>query len=277
MTNFRYEELKWPEVGEAALRDPVVVLPVGTMEQHGPHLPLLVDYIIPHRIANDVAELLTPDVIVMPPVVYSFNEHHMDFPGTIAINMYTIIDYVAQIGFSLAHHGFRHIVLLNGHGSNVPVLDLAMRRINNESPAISVLANYWALVRDEDLPWARESHGVAHHAEEDETSLMLYLCPHLVDMSKAVRTVEEVQRSEHIWGACRPTPRSSSRSSIAAIRQPAFRATPLSPPPKGAKFSTRLPSSVRQNSSRSSARAKFARSAISIPSRGRDKQALQCL
>lgn len=201
MANFRYEELKWPEVGEAALRDPVVVLPVGTMEQHGPHLPLLVDFIIPHRIANDVAELLTPDVIVMPPVVYSFNEHHMDFPGTIAINMYTIIDYVAQIGFSLAHHGFRHIVLLNGHGSNVPVLDLAMRRINNESPAISVLANYWALVRDEDLPWARESHGVAHHAEEDETSLMLYLCPHLVDMSKAVRTVEEVQRSEHIWGA----------------------------------------------------------------------------
>lgn len=201
MENFRYEELSWPEVGEAALRDPVVVLPVGTMEQHGPHMPLLVDYIIPHRIANDVAELLTPDVIVMPPVVYSFNEHHMDFPGTIAINMYTIIDYVAQIGFSLAHHGFRHIVLLNGHGSNVPVLDLAMRRINNESAAISVLANYWALVRDEDLPWTRDSLGVAHHGEEDETSLMLYLCPHLVDMSKAVRTVEEVQRSEHIWGA----------------------------------------------------------------------------
>ena len=152
MKSFRYEELQWPAVGQAALRDPVVVLPVGTMEQHGPHLPLLVDYIIPQRIAEKVAAQLAPNVIVMPPVVYSFNEHHMDFPGTIAINMYTIVDYVAQIGFSLAHHGFRHIVLLNGHGSNVPVMDLAMRRINNESPAISVLANYWALIRREDVP-----------------------------------------------------------------------------------------------------------------------------
>jgi creatinine amidohydrolase len=201
VNNFRYEELKSPEVGQAALQDPVVVLPVGTMEQHGPHMPLMVDYIIPQRIANEVAEQLAPNVIVMPPVVYSFNEHHMDFPGTIAINMYTIIDYVAQIGFSLAHHGFRHIVLLNGHGSNVPVMDLAMRRINNESAAISVLANYWALIRAEDLTWDRESHGVSHHADEDETSLMLYLYPHLVDMGKAVRTVEEVQQSEHIWGA----------------------------------------------------------------------------
>ncbi len=200
MKNYRYEELQWPEVGQAAGRDPVVVLPVGTMEQHGPHLPLMVDYIIPQRIAEKVAESLAPNVIVMPPVVYSFNEHHMDFPGTIAINMYTIIDYVAQIGFSLAHHGFRHIVLLNGHGSNVPVMDLAMRRINNESPAISVLANYWALIQREDVPWERESFGVSHHADEDETSLMLYLCPQLVDMDKAVRSVEEVQRSENIWG-----------------------------------------------------------------------------
>jgi creatinine amidohydrolase len=200
MKSFRYEEMSWPEIGEAALRDPLVVLPVGTMEQHGPHLPLMVDYIIPQRIAEAAAEALAPNVIVMPPVVYSFNEHHLDFPGTIAINMHTIIDYVAQIGFSLAHHGFRHIVLFNGHGSNEPVMDLAMRRINNETDAICAMASYWSLIEPEDLPWRRESYGVSRHADEEETSLLLSLCPHLVDMSKAVRVVEEVQRSKHIWG-----------------------------------------------------------------------------
>jgi creatinine amidohydrolase len=124
----------------------------------------------------------------------------MDFPGTINIDVHTIIDYIAAIGTSVAHHGFRHILLFNGHGSNVPFLDVAARMITNRSSALCALASWWSLLKPEDLAWRTSPFpgGMAHGCEA-ETSLLLHIGPELVDMGKAVRTLEEVQTSEHIW------------------------------------------------------------------------------
>jgi creatinine amidohydrolase len=195
-----YQDLSWPEIRDIAPTDPVVVLPVGTTEQHGPHLPLSTDYLTAGGIARGAVERIYPRALVMEAVPYSFNEHHLDFPGTIHIDVHTIIDYVAAIGTSVAHHGFRHIVLFNGHGSNVPFLDVAARMITNRTPAICALASWWSLLRKEDLTW-RESPfpGGFSHGCESETSLLLYIAGDLVDMGKAVRTMDEVQTSEHIW------------------------------------------------------------------------------
>jgi creatinine amidohydrolase len=195
-----YQDLSWPEIRDLAASDPVVVLPVGTTEQHGPHLPLATDYLTAGSIARRAVEEVYPQALVMEAVPYSFNEHHMDFPGTIHIDVHTIIDYVAAIGTSVAHHGFRHIVLFNGHGSNVPFLDVAARMITNRTSAICALVSWWSLLTKEDLAWRESSFpgGMAHGCEA-ETSLLLHLVPELVDMSKAVRTIDEVQTSEHIW------------------------------------------------------------------------------
>jgi creatinine amidohydrolase len=195
-----YQDLSWPELRDLAATDPVVVLPVGTTEQHGPHLPLSTDYLTAGTIARAAVEQIYPHALVMDAVPYSFNEHHMDYPGTINIDVHTIIDYIAAIGTSVAHHGFRHIVLFNGHGSNVPFLDVAARMITNRSTAICALASWWSLLSPEDFAW-RESPfpGGFSHGCEAETSLLLHITPDLVDMKKAVRTMDEVQTSEHIW------------------------------------------------------------------------------
>src|SRR5438128_4620824 len=124
-----YQDLSWPELRDLVAADPVIVLPVGTTEQHGPHLPLATDYLTAGMIACRAVEEVYPHALVMEAVPYSFNEHHMDFPGTINVDVHTIIDYIAAIGTSVAHHGFRHIVLCNGHGSNVPFLDVDGARV----------------------------------------------------------------------------------------------------------------------------------------------------
>jgi creatinine amidohydrolase len=207
MQPYRYEELSWPQVREAVRRDPVVVLPVGTTEQHGPHLPLMTDYLTAGRIAEAAVQRLAeqagadgPPALVMHPVPYSFNEHHLDYPGTIAIDAHTIIDYLACIGRSLAHHGFRHLVLFNGHGSNVPFIDIAARLVNNQTEAICAALSWWSLLHPEDLSWRESAYpGGFSHACEAETSLILHLQGDLVDMTKAVKAMDEVQRSEHIF------------------------------------------------------------------------------
>lgn len=207
MERYRYEELSWPQVRAAAAHDPVVVLPIGTTEQHGPHLPVMTDYLTAGRIAEAAVRQLAEGAgagpvpaLVMHPVPYSFNEHHMDYPGTIAIDAHTIIDYLFCIGRSVAHHGFRHLVIFNGHGSNAPFIDVAARMVNNHTEAICAALSWWSLLQPEDLAWRESEYpGGFSHGCEAETSLILHLQGDLVDMGKAVKTMDTVQRSEHIF------------------------------------------------------------------------------
>jgi creatinine amidohydrolase len=144
----------------------------------------------------------------MPSVYYAFNEHHLDFPGTISVRGETFIQYVSDVGRSLAHHGFRKILLVNGHGSNVPYLDIAARNITNESQAIAAMVPWWNLVPKPLFAELRESEypgGMAHGCEL-ETSVLLYLSGHLVQMDKAARDLP-VQRSEYFyWDLQSPSP-----------------------------------------------------------------------
>ncbi len=213
---YRYEEMSWPEVRDVVKNDPVAVLPVGTTEQHGPHLPLMVDYECAAGVAEAAVRIVVerqpqdegPHAVLLHPVPYSFNEHHMDFPGTIDIDPHVIIEYIACIGKSLAHHGFRHIILLNGHGSNVPFLDVAARMITNRTDSIAAVVSWWAVLDSADLSWRQSPHpGGFGHGCELETSLMLQVRPDLVDMIKAPRTIDEVQRSKHFyWDLERASP-----------------------------------------------------------------------
>ena len=198
---YRYEELSWPEVKEAAAQNRVAVLPVGTVEQHGPHLPLVTDVLTASEMSRLAVKRDPEQAILLPPVYYSFNEHHMDFPGTIAVEGPTLISYVTCIGKSLARHGFRKILLVNGHGSNVPFLDIAARNITIETESLCAMVSWWSLIPPELLKALRESEypGGMAHACELETSVLLYLRGDLVQMDKAAKDISFQPSEFFFW------------------------------------------------------------------------------
>jgi creatinine amidohydrolase len=178
-TEFRYEKLTWPEINDAIELRKVCIVPCGAVEQHGPHLPLDVDMVCPTAIAHGAGRLLPDKVLVLPTVCYGYTGHVMDFPGTINSHFTHFIEHVLDITKSLAYHGFKKILLLNGHGSNMPNLDLVARRTNLETDAECILAAWWNLLTVDKsfLPNWRQSKfpGGCAHACELETSLYLYL------------------------------------------------------------------------------------------------------
>lgn len=178
-TEYRYEKLTWPEINDAVELGKVCVLPCGAVEQHGPHLPLDVDIICPTEIARGAGRTVPDKMLVLPTVCYGYTGHVMDFPGTINNDFEHFMHHVLDIAESLAYHGFKKILLLNGHGSNMPNLDLVARRANLETDAECILAGWWNLltVDKEFLPRWRQSKfpGGCAHACELETSLYLYL------------------------------------------------------------------------------------------------------
>lgn len=178
-TEYRYEKLTWPEINDAVELGKVCIIPCGSVEQHGPHLPLDVDIVCPTEIARGAGRTIPDKLLVLPTVPHGYTGHVMDFPGTINHHWENYINHVLGITQSLAYHGFKKIVLLNGHGSNMPNLDLVARRTNLETDAECILAAWWNLltVDKEFLPRWRQGRipGGCAHACELETSLYLYL------------------------------------------------------------------------------------------------------
>ncbi len=178
-TEYRYEKLTWPEINDAVAMNKVCVVPCGAVEQHGEHLPLDVDLVCPVGVARGAGQRIPSKMLLLPTIAYGYTGHVMDFPGTINTHYETFIRQVLDVTKSLAYHGFKKIILLNGHGSNMPNLDLAARRTNLETDAECMLLAWWHLLTVDKsfLPSWRESDfpgGVAH-ACELETSMYLYL------------------------------------------------------------------------------------------------------
>lgn len=182
MTKFRLGEMTWPEVRDAAAAGCVVLQPTAAIEQHGPHLPVDTDNLIVTRLCEAAAERAPGEFVVSPLVPFGFNDHNMEFPGTISIKPETLLAFYVDLGKSLVANGFGHIVWVNGHGSNDPLVQLAARRINTETPAWSAMTGpYYLAARVEADRHIRTSPpgGVAH-ACEFETSLYLHLRDELV-------------------------------------------------------------------------------------------------
>ena len=178
-TEYRYEKLTWPEINEVIADGQVCIVPCGAVEQHGHHLPLDVDLVCPTGVAVGAGQQIPEKMKVLPIVAYGYTGHVMDFPGTINSHYEHFIEHVFDIVKSLAYHGFKKIILLNGHGSNMPNLGLVARRANLETDAECICAAWWNLltVDKEFLPGWREGRipGGCAHAGELETSMYMYL------------------------------------------------------------------------------------------------------
>jgi creatinine amidohydrolase len=182
-TEYRYNRLTWEEMNQAITAQKVVVLPTGSTEQHGRHLPLDVDVFLAESVCLELGRRVPDRVLVLPPVSYGLNRHHMDFPGTIHIEPEIFIAFCLNITKSVAYHGFEKILIINGHGSNTPLIDLVARKTVLETNSLCAALNYFSM-GIEAFKGVKESDVIAH-ADEFETSLYLYLAAERVQMEKA--------------------------------------------------------------------------------------------
>ena len=184
-----YERLTWPEVRRAVAEDRVCLIPAGTLEDHGPHLPIDCDTRIASEICRLAAEALPDQVVLLPPLAHGYTPHHMAFPGPITIGWKTFVDYAVDVGTSLARHGFTRILFLNGHGSNIPLIDMAARLVGLQHPDVLSAAAFYLTSEagTQTIAEIRESGiGGLGHACELETSIYLAIDPDAVSMDKAV-------------------------------------------------------------------------------------------
>ena len=172
----RYELLTWPEIIEAAAQEKVVVLPIGSVEQHGHHLPLDVDVKLASSICDAAGAQAPESMLVMPPVSYGYTHHVMDFPGTINVSPTTFTNLLIDIGTSVAYHGLRRIVMVNGHGSNHPLVEQAARQVILQTGALCLNISWWQLSAEYWNEEVRESGpGGCAHACELETSAYMHV------------------------------------------------------------------------------------------------------
>ncbi len=180
---YRYNRLTWAEMNDAIAMQKVVILPTGSTEQHGRHLPLDVDLFLSESVCLEVGRRAPDKVLVLPPIAYGLNLHHIDFPGTIHIEPEVWIAFCTNITKSVAYHGFKKILLINGHGSNAPMIDLVARKTTLATDALCAATGY--------MPFAQEAFNgvrdtaVQAHADEFETSLYLHLAADRVQMELA--------------------------------------------------------------------------------------------
>lgn len=181
-------EMTWPELRESVREGRVAVMPVGIIEQHGPHLPLDTDILLAQEITFRAATQVADKVVLVPPIIHGHSPHHMDFPGTLSVDPQHMINYVLDVCLSLAHHGFKKILMVNGHGSNVPVLDIVARQtiVQTKGDAACASVDFWRLAEYERAATIifPELDGTGH-ADAIETSLYMALRPDLVQLEKA--------------------------------------------------------------------------------------------
>jgi len=157
-----------------------LVLPIGTIEAHGPHAPLGTDVIIPKKLAERIEQQLSGRIWTAPEISYGHCFHLREFPGTIDVPARVFADYVYAVVASFARWGLKNVVLLNGHGGNIASLGEVANRLTELGLHVLV-SNYWVDYRE---AIAAIAPGVGH-AGEDETSLVLAADPTGVELELA--------------------------------------------------------------------------------------------
>lgn len=197
----RLGELRAPEVAERVTDGSIVILPVGAIEQHGPHLPLNTDLVIPTRVADAVVDRHGDDLDLwlLPPIAVSRSNEHLWAPGTLSLTASTLLDVVGDIGRSVAGMSGRRLVILNGHGGNSALLNAACREIRIDTGLMTFLAHPM-VPPDQGGESAASERGMGVHGGHLETSLMLHLGPDLVDMDAATANVPDLDNRHVRFG-----------------------------------------------------------------------------
>jgi creatinine amidohydrolase/Fe(II)-dependent formamide hydrolase-like protein len=182
-------ELTWPEAKRRFEEVDVALLPVGSVEQHGSHLPLDTDAFDAQYLALKVAERCKdPRPLVLPLIPYGVSYHHEDFSGTLSISPETLSQLVYEIGMGAARHGVTKLIIINGHGGNSPALNFAAQMINRDAHIFTCVDT--GETSDPDIDALAETPNDVH-AGEIETSTTLAVRPELVKLKAARKFIPQ--------------------------------------------------------------------------------------
>jgi len=189
VTRLNWAENTSPTLGRIVEDDPIVVIPVGSVEQHGQHLPVGTDSFAAEAVVHRAAAHWSgPKPLLLLPTVWTgLSPHHMGLPGSITLRSETFISVLEDVCASLLQNGVRRIVLLNGHGGNISAMDVALTRLGESSLDTErvVALTYWHLVASRSAELRESRPGGTGHAGEFETSLMLALREGEVELGEA--------------------------------------------------------------------------------------------
>jgi creatinine amidohydrolase len=181
------EELGWPDVADYLRRDDRLILVIGSTEQHGRHMAFASDVWQPWEIACRLSEQC--GVLLAPPLNYGMSLHHLGFPGSLSLRPNTLVSIVEDLLDSAYQHGFRRVLILNGHGGNIAAIQVALAEVLHALSGLEVrLSNWWqepqvvALLRE---AYPDEATG---HADAGETSLVLAIRPDAVHLDRAAHS-----------------------------------------------------------------------------------------
>jgi creatinine amidohydrolase len=186
-------DLTWPQIA-ALPDDTVAVLPLGAVEQHGPHLPVSTDFVIATEIATAAVAAVPGDVptVLMPGLCYTKSDEHHAFPGSIWLSWETLMATLVDIGRSLQASGISRVLFVNGHGGNSALGQVACREIRRRFGLRTFFTHPGVPVDQGGSGSAAAELGMGVHGGHGETSLMLHLRPELVHMDLAVARVPSV-------------------------------------------------------------------------------------
>jgi creatinine amidohydrolase/Fe(II)-dependent formamide hydrolase-like protein len=185
--SFQWSELTWPEAEQRFQEVDTALLPVGSIEQHGPHLPVGTDAFDAAYLAERIAEACSnPKPLVLPLIPYGVSYEHDEFRGTVSIGTEALSKLVYEIGMSVARNGIKKLVIINGHGGNGPALNFAAQMITRDARIFVCVDT--GETSDVDIYAIVETPNDIH-AGEIETSTSLAVRPHLVKMDQASKKI----------------------------------------------------------------------------------------
>ena len=183
---WKFAEMPRRAISEIA-PDATVVLPLGSTEQHGRHLPVSVDTSVVTALAEAAVEQAGHEVpiLLLPTLPFGFAHHHLPLGGTVSLRSTTYIDVLVDIVTGLVGQGFRSVVLLNGHGGNEAAMRVAIDRLTYEDGLELQIAaaSYWSIAAEAIAALALDASLIPGHAGHFETSLMLAISPELVRLA----------------------------------------------------------------------------------------------
>jgi creatinine amidohydrolase len=183
-----WEELSWPKHEKMVAAGAAVVMPFAAIEQHGPHNPVSVDTCLATSVCQTAVEGLD-NVLLTPTMWAGLSPHHMEFPGTLTFSLETYIAVIQDLVRSVARHGYKKVILVNGHGGNVASLQAAALQLKHELGITLWMVTYFRLGGEIADEHRNSEIGGMAHSGEFETAMMLHLRPDLVDMDATEKNV----------------------------------------------------------------------------------------
>lgn len=210
------EDMTWEEVADVLETTDTVIVPVGSTEQHGPHLPLAADTIQVVEMAKQAVSRLGAEgitVVAGPIIPFGVAPYHMAFPGTISLRSDTLKALIRDVCTSLYQHGFRRFVLLMGHGGNIATMQVAAQELVTDLPESQVVFLNWLPALESKYAGILKADRPQGHAGEGEAARTLVTHPNLVKLDRArvfySQEAEEAESKDHpemgggILNACR--------------------------------------------------------------------------